>query len=503
MGGDKKAPKSILKQIVLKQDSKLKEGVYFSGKITNSVIVFLKKNITDLSGLYELTDLSTESLQDPSSWMEAPKVEEFLRDLEQEYGHQFAGENFIEKIGHSSHDQRAWGVLDSVLRMMQKPQDIFSQPQRFLSYFISPAPPIAHIYRKKETVFFELPQVANHYPFVAEYLRSAFEALPGFMGSEMATAHWEGTKLFVSWSQKQENLFSEADDQPNLHPEFMQSLVMTLEGKEKDLEAKEQKIRELTAEVQRLSEENKNIRDSGTDEEQKAQKKEWVQALEQSLDAYFANQRGHLVRLGDYFTRAQQLITLLVGQDRMNKQVKEAMRRVDWETVRERFMTTLEETKEQSKIIQQSIQKFGKAKKEKVKLKDEKIPADLNSLVEEALSAVETGAPVKLHIDRLLFLDRPVAVYPKKLEQALFEIMNSSVHTMQSEGRLRVVTRPKGRRVEIEISDTGGGDMDEDSSQLGPQLLNSARSTIQMHRGHLNVISRKGEGSTYLIDLPL
>jgi hypothetical protein len=38
-------------------------------------------------------------------------------------------------------------------------------------------------------------------------------------------------------------------------------------------------------------------------------------------------------RLGDYVGRAQQIVTILVGQGRATPQVQEAMRRVDWETV--------------------------------------------------------------------------------------------------------------------------------------------------------------------------
>ena len=38
-------------------------------------------------------------------------------------------------------------------------------------------------------------------------------------------------------------------------------------------------------------------------------------------------------RLIDYLGRAQQLVTLLVKQDRMDRQVQEAMRRVDWSKI--------------------------------------------------------------------------------------------------------------------------------------------------------------------------
>ena len=41
----------------------------------------------------------------------------------------------------------------------------------------------------------------------------------------------------------------------------------------------------------------------------------------------------NMARLSDYMVRAQQLVTLLVGQDRMTSQVRTAMKKMDWERV--------------------------------------------------------------------------------------------------------------------------------------------------------------------------
>jgi hypothetical protein len=52
------------------------------------------------------------------------------------------------------------------------------------------------------------------------------------------------------------------------------------------------------------------------------------------LRAYVVKVRGQLMKLTDYLVRSQQLVTLLIGQDRVNRQVQEAMRRVDWEYIK-------------------------------------------------------------------------------------------------------------------------------------------------------------------------
>lgn len=56
--------------------------------------------------------------------------------MDREFGPTF-NEGLAKLVGHECHELRAWGVLDSVIKMMQKPQDLFLQPHRFLSLFPS------------------------------------------------------------------------------------------------------------------------------------------------------------------------------------------------------------------------------------------------------------------------------------------------------------------------------------------------------------------------------
>jgi len=54
------------------------QDVYFSGKISHSVLKFLENRGLDLDGLYELTNLNVEFLNDPTSWLDAHQMEDFL-----------------------------------------------------------------------------------------------------------------------------------------------------------------------------------------------------------------------------------------------------------------------------------------------------------------------------------------------------------------------------------------------------------------------------------------
>ena len=53
--------------------------------------------------------------------------------------------------------------------------------------------------------------------------------------------------------------------------------------------------------------------------------------------------RSHFLKMNDYFSRASQLIVLLVGQGRKDKQVNKAMKKVNWESIHEHQKEIAEE----------------------------------------------------------------------------------------------------------------------------------------------------------------
>lgn len=295
-----------------------------SGKITNSYLIALDRQGVDLEKIFELTDLPTEFLRDPSCWIPAVDVEKFLQGLDREFG-ALVTEALPTFVGHQCHNLRAWGVLDSVIKMMSQPQDLFLQPHRFLSYFVSPAPVVGNIMREAESVIFDLPLTSSEYPHVTEFLRSALEVLPCYLGRNQAQAKWSQTRIQISWSESQSDLLTDEDLQPNYKPELVQGLMQALEESQSQIEDLRQQLS--------LAESNVPQPIPSTDTE-------FVQGLRASL----VRVRGHMMRLSDYLVRSQQLVTLLIGQDRMNRQVQEAMRRVDWEYVKAQSTQVAQDT---------------------------------------------------------------------------------------------------------------------------------------------------------------
>lgn len=295
----------------------------FSCKITHSVLISLDRRGEDLTAVYDTCDWPSEFLRDPSSWLEADKMEQLLAGLESQFG---KGAHLVREVGHQSKDLRAWGVLDSVLRMVQAPQDLFAQSERFLSYFISPAPPVGEVRRTSDSVSFVLPISEERFPLVTSYLCAAFEALPTYINKPMASVTWEESCVTIKWAETQESLLSEVEKaEMSLHPELVNSILTNLESSQKELEETKIRLIESERELDRLR--SNGVKPgqivplgsalSGSSPEMRA---------EQSVSAALHE----LYRLGDYFARSQQLVTLLVAQGRQTPQVKEAMRRVDW-----------------------------------------------------------------------------------------------------------------------------------------------------------------------------
>ena len=307
----------------------------FSCKITHSVLSYLERRGEDLEALNDKCDWPSEFLRDPSSWLEAEKMENLLKLIEIEYGqnpHDSGTDDLlVVGVGHQSKDLRSWGVLDSVLRMVQTPKDLFAQPERLLSYFISPAPPVGEIRRQTDSVGFVLPVSEMQFPLVTSYLRAALEALPTYISKPMATVTWENSRVVISWSESQVSLFgSEASSELSLHPELVRNILHNLESSQKQLE-------EMKRELIAKDEEIAALKSLSVAAPAVVGAVEGAASPAVALSAdnhdRLAEALHGLFRLGDYVARGQQLITLLIGQGRGNSQVREAMRRVDWDFV--------------------------------------------------------------------------------------------------------------------------------------------------------------------------
>ena len=319
--------------------------VYFSGKISNAVLNLLEQQGEDLSPLYEQTHIPVELLRDPSYWVSAPEMEDFLQSLMQiSFKHDG---NILDRAGHDGPDLRSWGVLDSVLRMMPRPQDIFNQPEQFLSYFISPKPPIDNLRRDEGSISFDLPLPAEQYPLVSTYLRAAFESLPLYIGQPLARCEWSDIHLKLNWSTEQSSMFDTQSVGRQMSPEMFQSLIDDLQSTQRDREDLQKYTGDLESRIRDLEKRNlENVaQQSGASVAPTMLPSEGTLShlsFDTESPSHVMGQ--NLARLHDYMVRAQQLITMLAAQGKATPAVKEAMRRVDWDFVKVQYPRTVHES---------------------------------------------------------------------------------------------------------------------------------------------------------------
>lgn len=297
----------------------------FSSKITCSFIQYASQNQIEVTSLLTSSGLSYEISSHPDSWVSSESLERFLRQFAQsDPGDE--GLSVIENVGLQAPKLKAWGVLDSVLRMIRSPEDILSQPQRILSHFISPAPPIKRIASELQSIHFEVPFFFEEYPYTFTYLKSCFTSIFKFIGdySTAVNIQWENNRIKISWSKNQKEMFQKEENY-NLDPELIRNIIDTIESNHTEIRDLKVQLENKSLEIERLKQvQGKNSWPLG-----------WTDQDRRSFE-------NHILKLQDYFLRAEQLITILSALDHETKFSKAAMKKVCWNNVPKLFPETVQ-----------------------------------------------------------------------------------------------------------------------------------------------------------------
>ncbi len=313
--------------------------MHFSCKITHAILAHLESEKIDLSMFFSESDIPWELLRDSSYWMRAPDMEAFLERLD-------LTTRTLISAGHNTPKNRVWGVLDSVLRMMPQPQEIFHQPEKFLGYFISPEPPIENLNRQSSGLSFDIPLPAEQYPLVTTYLKAAFESLPVYIGQSAAHCQWKDIHFQIDWPTQQQSILSEESNR-QISPQLMQDVIRQLQDSSKDLEEKNRELQRRNEELLRLAQ---NALPGETSAELRGVIKQDFSQFE-FMKRPVHQVAQNLSRLHDYMVRAHQLVTLLTAGQKQTPGIKEAFRRVDWEIVKNQYPQIILESLETLKKL--------------------------------------------------------------------------------------------------------------------------------------------------------
>jgi len=146
--------------------------------------------------------------------------------------------------------------------------------------------------------------------------------------------------------------------------------------------------------------------------------------------------------------------------------------------------------------------------------------SDVNEILNRTLSLVENQALFQnVRINRLLSSSLPkVMMDSNQIQQVFTNIILNAAEAIEGEGELIVVTRraPDNEHIEIEFTDTGCGIPPENHEKIFDPFFTTkevGRGTglglaisygiIARHKGTIDIRSRPGKGSTFIIRLPL
>ena len=104
----------------------------------------------------------------------------------------------------------------------------------------------------------------------------------------------------------------------------------------------------------------------------------------------------------------------------------------------------------------------------------------------------------------------------EQLREAFFNIILNSIQAMPGSGDLTLYCRKHNNNLEIKISDTGGGISEEIKDKIFEPLFTTKRGVwgiglglpisrriIERHNGEISFTSKRGEGTTFRIRIPI
>ena len=147
----------------------------------------------------------------------------------------------------------------------------------------------------------------------------------------------------------------------------------------------------------------------------------------------------------------------------------------------------------------------------------DRVPLDLNTVVDESLLLMEKplaadNVQVRTHLDRAL---PPIRGDASTLHQVLMNLLTNAREAMPEGGQIRIETTAAERPgwIRLVVTDTGTGIPAEEISKIFDPFFTTKRTgtglglsvtygIIQEHGGTVDVQSRPGDGTTFILSFP-
>jgi len=140
-------------------------------------------------------------------------------------------------------------------------------------------------------------------------------------------------------------------------------------------------------------------------------------------------------------------------------------------------------------------------------------PNQINNVIDDVLS--RTSIPENMELIKRLDAELPqIEIDASQIQQVLVNMISNAVQAMPEGGKLIIGTREKEGFLEVRIADTGCGIPREAIDKIFDSLFTTkakgiglglpvCKAIIDQHEGKIEVKSRVGKGTTFIIRLPL
>ncbi len=141
---------------------------------------------------------------------------------------------------------------------------------------------------------------------------------------------------------------------------------------------------------------------------------------------------------------------------------------------------------------------------------------DLNAGIESALKICNSQLKGRVEVERVFGVLPEIECSPSQINQVFLNLFNNAAHAITGEGLITIATSADAQGVTVRVRDTGSG-MSEDVRQRIFEPFFTTKSVgqgtglglsivfriIEDHGGRISVKSEPGEGSEFIIHLPL
>jgi len=229
--------------------------------------------------------------------------------------------------------------------------------------------------------------------------------------------------------------------------------------------------------------------------------------------------KSNLATLGKYADRLRQFIELQAGilavtaSDEQAADLKAAGKKLKIDYLLDdipELVTESIEGAERVKTIVQNLKSFSRVDQ------SEFGEADINECLESTINIVWNELKYKVTLERDYGELPPMRCYPQQLNQVFMNILVNGAQAIENKGEMTVATRVAGDFIEVRISDTGCGIPEEicqrifepffTTKQVGKGTglgMSISYDIVKKHGGDIAIDSKVGEGTTFIISLPL